>query len=84
MFHNFKIGTLTIEKYSHYYNNNIESKWTPIEPIIKNIKFDKSQSCIITKIQFSIQFVAVRAIHCFQGLSLNELIFYPTNILKMG
>jgi len=35
MFQKSKIGTLTTEKYSHYYNNNIESKWTPIEPIIK-------------------------------------------------
>jgi len=38
MFQNFKIGTLTREKYNHYYNNNIESKWTPIEPIIKDIR----------------------------------------------
>ncbi len=28
IFQNFKIGTLTNEKYSHYYDNNIESKWT--------------------------------------------------------
>jgi len=35
MFQKSKIGTLTTGKYSHYYNNNIESKWTPIEPIIK-------------------------------------------------
>jgi hypothetical protein len=54
MFQNFKIGTLTREKYNHYYNNNIESKWTPIEPIIKDIRVGKSQSFIITKIQFSI------------------------------
>ncbi len=38
MFQNFKIETLTREKYSHHYNNNIESKWTPIEPIIKYIR----------------------------------------------
>jgi hypothetical protein len=36
MFQNIKIGTLTREKYSYYYDNNIESKWTPIEPIIKS------------------------------------------------
>jgi hypothetical protein len=28
MFQNSKIRTLTRKKYSHYYNNNIESKWT--------------------------------------------------------
>jgi hypothetical protein len=43
MFQNFKIATLIREKYSHYYNN-IESKWTPIEPIIKEIRGGKSQS----------------------------------------
>ncbi len=42
MFQNFKTRTLTREKYNHYYDNNIESKWTPIEPIIKGIKVGKS------------------------------------------
>jgi hypothetical protein len=37
MFQIFKIGTLTREKYSHYYDNNIESKWTPIEPNVEKI-----------------------------------------------
>ncbi len=30
MLQNFKIGTLTRKIYNHYYDNNIESKWTPI------------------------------------------------------
>jgi hypothetical protein len=38
MFQNSKTRTLLREKYNHYYDNNIESKWTPIEPIIKDIK----------------------------------------------
>ncbi len=42
MFQNFKIGTLTREKHNYYYYNNIESKWTPIEPIIKDITIGKS------------------------------------------
>jgi hypothetical protein len=42
MFQNFKIGTLTKYIYSHYYDNNIESKWSPIEPIIKDIRVGKS------------------------------------------
>ncbi len=33
-----KIGTLTKNIYNHYHDNNIESKWTPIEFIIKDIK----------------------------------------------
>jgi hypothetical protein len=63
IFQNSKIETLTRKKYSHYYNNNIESKWTPIELIIKDIRGSKSQSFIITRIQFPIQFVVVRKIH---------------------
>jgi hypothetical protein len=50
MFHNSKIGTLRRELYSHYYDNNIESKWTPIEHIIKDIRGSKSHSFIITRI----------------------------------
>jgi hypothetical protein len=47
-----KMGTLTKEKYSHYYKNNIESKWTPSETIIKDIKVGKSQSFIIIRSNF--------------------------------
>ncbi len=38
------------KKINHYYNDNIKSKWTPIEPITKNIKVSKTQSFVITKI----------------------------------
>jgi hypothetical protein len=82
MFKNFKIGTLKREKYSHYYDNDIELKWTPIEPIIKNIKIGKFQSFILTNIQFSIQLATLITIHHSQGLSLDELVFDPTNIKK--
>ncbi len=54
MFQNSKIGTLIKEKYSHFYDNNIESKWISIEPIIKDIRVGKFQSFIITRIQFPI------------------------------
>jgi hypothetical protein len=50
IFQKTKIETLTKEKYSHDYDNNIESKCTLIEPIIKNIKVGKSQSFIIIMI----------------------------------
>ncbi len=42
MFENFKIGILMREKNNHYYNDNIESKWRTIEPIIKDIKIGKT------------------------------------------
>jgi hypothetical protein len=42
------------QKKIHYYNNNIEWKLTPIEPIIKVIRINKSQSFIIIMIQFPI------------------------------
>jgi hypothetical protein len=64
------------------YDNNFESKWTPIEPIIKDIKVGKSQSFIKTRIQFSIQLVVVRNIHCSQGLLLDEFVFDSINVKK--
>ncbi len=42
MFQNFKIGTLTKEIDNHYHDNNIDSKWILIEPIIKDIRVGKS------------------------------------------
>ncbi len=42
MFQNFKIGTLTKKNLVIIANNDIESKLTPIETIIKVIKFDKT------------------------------------------
>jgi hypothetical protein len=81
---NSKIGTLTREKYNHYNDNNVEWKWTPIEPIIKYVRVGKSQSFIITRIQFPIQFSTTRSIHCFQGLSLDELVFYFNDVKKHG
>jgi hypothetical protein len=83
MFQNFKLET-NKKNYRHYYDNNTESKWTPIEPIIKDIRVGKSQSFIITRIQFLIQFVVVTTIHRFQGVSLDEVIFDPTNVKKHG
>ncbi len=71
MFQISKIGTLTREKYSHYYDNNIESKWTPREPIIKYIRVGKSQSFIIIRIQFPIQLATTITTHHSQGFSLS-------------
>jgi hypothetical protein len=67
-FQKILIETLIVEKCNNYHNNNIKSKWRPIEPIIKNIKVHKFQSFIITNIRFPIQFVIEIFIHHFQGL----------------
>ncbi len=50
LFPNPKIRMLTKEKSTHLYINNIQSNWTPIESIIKDIKIGKNQSHIITRI----------------------------------
>ncbi len=84
MFQISKIGTLTRKKYNHYYDNNIDSKWTPIEPIIKDIKVGKSQSFIIKRIQFLIQLAVAKNIHHFQGLSVDELFFISLTLKNMG
>jgi hypothetical protein len=38
----------------------------------------------MTKIQFRIQLIAIKTIRRSKGLSLDELVFYPTNIFKHG
>jgi hypothetical protein len=38
----------------------------------------------LTKIQFRIQPVTTKTIHRYQGLSLDELVFDPTNVKKHG
>jgi hypothetical protein len=85
MFQNSKIRTLIREKYIHYYDNNIKSKWTPIELIIKYIRVGKSQSFIIIRIQFPIQLAITRTIHRSQGLSLSMNWFLiPLMLKNMG
>jgi len=37
-----KIKVLTREKSTHFYIDNIQPNWTPIEPIIKDIRINKN------------------------------------------
>jgi hypothetical protein len=41
LFPNPKIVMLDRKKFTHLYTNNIQPNWTPIEPIIKNIRIGK-------------------------------------------
>jgi hypothetical protein len=41
LFPNPKIGMLAKEKSTHLYTNNIKPNWTPIEPIIRDIRIGK-------------------------------------------
>jgi hypothetical protein len=75
MFQFFKIGTLTKKKKNHYYNNNIESKWTLIEPIIKDIRIGiyHNKDSIFNSTYNNKNHPS------FQKLSLDELAFDSTN-----
>jgi hypothetical protein len=84
LFFNSKVGSLTREKSVHFYTIEIEKTWTPIEPLVKEIRAGKSQTYVVTRIQFPIQLAAARTIHRSQGLSLDELAFDPTNVRKHG
>jgi hypothetical protein len=84
LFSNIKVGTFIREKSSHLYTNEIENDWTPIEPLVKEIRVGKVQSHLITRIQFLVQLATARIIHRSQGLSLDELAFDSTNVKKHG
>jgi hypothetical protein len=74
-FPNKKIGMLFREKSIHLYTKNIQLNWTPI---IKDIRIDKNQSHITTKIQIT----TLKTIHQSHKLLPNKLTFDYTNVLK--
>jgi hypothetical protein len=58
-FPNQKIRMLVRKKPIHLYTKSIQLNWTPIVPIIKDIRIDKNQSHITTRIQLT----TLRTIH---------------------
>jgi len=66
-----------------YDDIDIEKDWTPIEPIVKQIQVGKTQNHLVIRTLFPIQLVA-RTIHKHQGLSLNEMAFELTHVIKHG
>jgi hypothetical protein len=84
MFPNSKIGTLTREHIIIITTTTLNQNGHQFEPIIKDIRVDKSQSFIITSIYFPIQCATTKTIHCSQGLLVDELTFDPSNVKKKG
>lgn len=63
-FFNTNVGIATRFSNSHLYKNlDIESSWTPIEPIAKEIKLGKNQIHLLSGLQFPLQLIAARTIH---------------------
>jgi hypothetical protein len=83
LFPNQKIGVWAREKSTHLYIDNIQPNWTPIEPIIKDIRIGKNQFHSIIKIQLLIKLATTKKIHPSQGFSLDDLAFNPINVKKM-
>jgi len=54
LFNNPKCGQLTRIKNAHLYEHEIHLRWTPIEPISKDIQIGSNSSHIITRTQFLI------------------------------
>jgi hypothetical protein len=79
-----KTRILIREDSIYLYTNNIQLDWTPIEPIIKDIRIDKNQSPIITRIQFPNQLIRTRTFYWFKGFSLDGLTFDHTNVKEHG
>ena len=68
---------------SHLYNNlDVNSTWTAIEPIAKEIMLSKNNRNLLILIQFPIQLAIAQTIHLSQGLSFNDLAFNPSDINK--
>ncbi len=84
IFPNPKTRILVEENSIHLHTNNIQLDWTPIEPIIKDIRIDKNQSPIIKRIEFPIQLIRKKTFYWSKGFSLDGLTFDPTNVKEHG
>ncbi len=58
--------------------------WTPIQQKSVEIQIGSNPIHIITKVQFSIQWTMGHTIHQAQRLTLEHLIFDPSNVTKHG
>lgn len=79
-----EIGQQTRLTNQHLYNLTINTLWTPIFPITKEIFIGKSETKRLIRKQFPIQQAATRTIHRSQGLTLEEIALCPKKVNKHG
>jgi len=60
--------------------NDIDFEWLLIKALTQDIKVKKLQPCLIMKPKFIVQLPAAKTIHQAQGLTMDELLFHPTDI----
>lgn len=60
--------------------NDIDFEQMLIKALTQNIKIKKMQPCLIIKTKFIVQLAAAKTIHQAQGLTMDELLFHPTDV----
>jgi len=60
--------------------NDIDFEWMLIKALNQDIKVKKTQPCLIMKTKFIVQLAAAKTIHQAQGLTMDELLFHPTDV----
>jgi hypothetical protein len=60
--------------------NDIDFEWMLIKALTQNIKVKKMQPRLIMKTKFLVQLAAAKTIHQAQGLTMDELLFHPTDV----
>jgi hypothetical protein len=60
--------------------NNIDFEWMLIKALTQGIKVKKMQPSLIMKTKFIVQLAAAKSIHQAQGLTMDELLFHPTDV----
>jgi len=74
MFQDPKIGHHWRREYSHLYNVQIQSTWTPILEITRQFRLYKRNQVQVLRRQFPLRPAAAKTIHRCQGDTLNEAV----------
>lgn len=80
--YHFKIPSLEkMQNNSIQHNaNDIDFEWILIKELTQDIKVKKMQPCLIMKTKFLVQLAAAKTIQQAQGLTMDELLFHPTDV----
>ncbi len=60
--------------------NDIDFEWMLIKALTQDVEVKKMQPCLIMKPKFIVQLAAAKTIHQAQILTMDELLFHPTDI----
>jgi hypothetical protein len=69
-----KVGVEARIDNRHLYQRNIETTWTPIQPVARQFEMGRGQAAEVLRKQFPIKHAAAKTIHGSQGDSVDKVV----------